>query len=91
MDDIHQIILILSIAAFLASFALVCSKYNKKREEDFEYSKETAQKLCELQSGYIAAAPIIGGQEKRKQAFDNCMKTFNGDMPSAYVTSTFNY
>jgi hypothetical protein len=44
-----------------------------------------------MQANYIADAPWIGGQRKRKQAYDNCMKNFYGVMPSAYVSSTFKY
>ena len=89
MDNVHTIILLLTMAAFAATLALICSKKNKK--EDYEYSQQTAEKLCRLQAGYIADAPFIGGDAKRDQAYNNCMKNFYGVMPSAYVTSTFKY
>ena len=89
MDQTHKTILGLSAGVFLVSLLLVT--VTRKNEEFFDYSRATAAKLCSMQANYIADAPWIGGQRKRKQAYDNCMKNFYGVMPSAYVSSTFKY
>ena len=97
MDQEHLVIVSLVGVLFVALVLLVKCSQAKKEDyvmcgaEAFDYSKATGNKLCQLQSGYIANAPFVGGQKKRKQAYDNCMKHFYGVMPSAYVTSQFSY
>lgn len=82
----HLIISGLSVVVLIMCIIILVQGSKK---EDYQYTEGTGKKLCGLQAGYIVDAPFIGGEKKREQAMNNCMKNFNEVMPSAYVTSTF--
>ena len=88
MSDDTKCKIIIGLAALAVVLAGYCVMQKK---EFFDYSKESAVKLCKLQSGYIGYDPFIGSQKNQKIAYNKCLSSWTPpmNMPSAYVPQRY--
>ena len=90
-DHQHVIIFSLTLVCLILSAYMVSKS---KKAEHFDYSLDTAQKLCEQQRQLITSyRPFENNQAVGDQAYQYCMDNYDANpamgMPSAYYQAQF--
>jgi len=84
------------VLAILILVLTLCMVYPQKCDllqqplfdnEMFDYSEESAKKICQQQAQLVTSAPFIG--TNTQAAYENCMNSWTPamNMPSAWLTS----